>query len=195
MPNWVDNSVFITGTEEQIADIKEFLGKKHFMSGDDEIPFNFANLISIPEDKLEEYHVAHGFADGKQIGDTEFNWYNWNNRCWGTKWNACDGHEETYPNEIMYYFNTAWSVPEGIVQALANKLRGTGMTFTWNAEEEQGWGVEYDFDGNELHIVAEWDIPVSHADHKARGKDCRCEWSGDPEYRFFDCPEAGKQDA
>lgn len=189
MPNWVANSVVIKGTEIQIWDIKLFLAKNHFMTGE-EIEFNFANLVSIPEDKLEEYTGVRGFVEGVAIGDTEYNWYNWNVNNWGTKWNALDVDVEAYPDEICYRFNTPWSLPEGVILALADKCRGTGMTFEWFGEEEQGWGCEYYFDGNELHIVSEWDIPNCHADYVARGKDClSCEYFAEyGEGRFDDCP-------
>jgi len=187
MPNWVYNHVTITGTEEAIANVKEFLGKKNFMTGDEEIQFNFANLVSIPEDKLEEYNTIHGFQDGEQVGHTEFNWYEWNCANWGCKWNASDITENTFPDSIEYWFTTPWSVPEPVIDALAKYAKGKRIAFEWYAEEEQGWGVEYEFNGHNLILVNDWDIPNSHGDYKALGRDCVCEF--DDELRYDDCPK------
>jgi hypothetical protein len=51
-------------------------------------------------------------------------WYDWNTKHWGTKWNACEGEivfNITHDGETLmeFTFDTAWSVPEPIWRKLA----------------------------------------------------------------------------
>lgn len=190
MPNHVFNSVAIQGTSEQLKMVQEFLATPTFMNQpDEELIFNFAKLISIPKDKVEEYHTTHGFSEGKATGETEFNWYNWNNRCWGTKWNAYDVETDLQDGLLQYRFCTAWSYPEPIIHALADYAQQGGITFEWYAEEEQGWGAEFVFNGTELELVREWDIPESHAEYVALDREC---WACDSEMPYPDCPKVSE---
>lgn len=58
-------------------------------------------------------------------------WYYWSLDKWGTKWNAYNCEIDEAGEDIIF-FNTAWSRPDGIFEALV-KL---GFTFTtdWNDE-------------------------------------------------------------
>ena len=47
--------------------------------------------------------------------------------------------------------------------------------------------AELEYVAGEESVIDEWDIPNSHADHKARDKECACEY-GDIEYAYSDCP-------
>jgi hypothetical protein len=96
MPNWVFNHLNIEGSEEDIAKLKAQVGAMITTKYEDkeevnrETIFSFLNILPPPADKLDEYYGTHGFADGEKKGDTEYNWYNFNNREWGTKWDAGD---------------------------------------------------------------------------------------------------------
>ena len=188
MPNHVFNSVTIKGTAEQLKDVETFLARKSFMNESDDVPeFNFANLVSIPRDKVDEYNDVHGFVEGVSVGNTEYNWYNWNVNNWGTKWNAYEVSGELVDDtHFQYEFSTAWSIPEPVINAFADYARQGGITFEWYAEEEQGWGAQFAFDGEELELVKEWDIPETHAEYLALGRDC---WACESEEPFDDCPK------
>jgi hypothetical protein len=190
MPNHVYNSVTIEGSPEQVKDVQKFLATPTFMNeSGEELIFNFAKLISIPKDKVGEYHTVHGFVKGEESGHTEYNWYEWNVKNWGTKWNAYEVSSEIDGGSISYHFNTAWSIPEPIIHALADYARQGGITFDWHAEEEQGWGAEFAFDGKELTLVREWDIPETHAEYVALEQDC---WGCESDEPFDDCPKEGE---
>ena len=100
MPNWVFNHLTIDGSKEDIAKVKAQVGAvvKTKYKGVDEVDelvdrepiFSFMNILPPPEDKLDEYHAVHGYTGGEKTGDTEYNWYNFNVREWGTKWDARD---------------------------------------------------------------------------------------------------------
>ena len=125
----------------------------------------------------------------------KYNWYDWNCTHWGTKWNACD---ENYSDlqvlsngqaMLGMHFETAWSPPTGIIQTLHELCVDQGLHLSWHWEEEQGFGEEYETDGENLVTVDEWDIPSSHAEHEARDKTCLCDYEEDPQYWYDDCPK------
>jgi hypothetical protein len=201
MPNWVYNHLTIDGSKEEIAKVKAQVGAtvKTKYKGADEVDefvdrepiFSFMNILPPPEDKLDEYHAVHGYADGKKSGDTEYNWYNFNVREWGTKWDARDvdllEDDETY---LHYKFDTAWSPPTEVIAKLAEQ--NPNLKITLEYREEQGWGGEIAFNGSTAEVVKEWDVPETHAEEIAVNNDyCwRCEnFDGDYSDLYEDCPE------
>jgi len=201
MPNWVYNHLTIDGSKEDIAKVKAQVGAtvKTKYKGADEVDemldrepiFSFMNILPPPEDKLDEYHAVHGYADGKKSGDTEYNWYNFNVREWGTKWDARDvdllEDDETY---LHYKFDTAWSPPTEVIAKLAQQNPNLNITLEYR--EEQGWGGEVNFNGSTTEVVKEWDIPDSHAEEiEVNNEYCwRCEnFDGDYSDLYEDCPD------
>jgi hypothetical protein len=201
MPNWVYNHLTIDGSKEDIAKVKAQVGatvKTKYKSADEvdeevdrEPIFSFMNILPPPEDKLDEYHAVHGYANGEKTGDTEYNWYNFNVREWGTKWDARDvdllEDDETY---LHYKFDTAWSPPTEVIAKLAEQNPNLNITLEYR--EEQGWGGEVNFNGSTTEVVKEWDIPDSHAEEiEVNNEYCwRCEnFDGDFSDLYEDCPE------
>jgi hypothetical protein len=136
-----------------------------------------------------EYFGTHGWKDGEQTGNTTNNWYEFNNREWGTKWDACSVEEDELKEGDTWFglkFDTAWGVPEPVFRAMVEAH--PTLTFSIHCEEEQGWGVEYEGVDGELIVLDQWDIPESHADYDKRGNECQCAWN-DEEYWFDDCPQ------
>jgi hypothetical protein len=201
MPNWVYNYLTVEGSKEDIAKLKAQVGatvKTKYKSADeinevvDRKPiFSFMNILPPPEDKLEEYHAVHGYSNGEKTGDTEYNWYNFNVREWGTKWDARDVElledDETY---LHYKFDTAWSPPTEVITKLAEQNPNLNITLEYR--EEQGWGGEIAFNGSSVEVVKEWDVPETHAEEIEVNNDyCwRCEnFDGDFSDLYQDCPE------
>jgi hypothetical protein len=165
MPNWVYNSMMIGGDE---AKLTELLTKWETPPKDDEREeFSFQNIIPRPEDQ----------------GD---NWYDWNCSNWGTKWDACE--PETYwdNDSLEIKFSTAWSQPEPIFVAIGDICKANGLSLTIYFEEEQGWGGAWKLEEDGTWDMTEWDIPESHAEYEALGRECVCGWD---EFRFDDCPK------
>lgn len=80
------------------------------------------------------------------------NWYDWALHNWGTKW-GCYGNEYA---DGMYDFSTAWSPLDiEILDMLAKDI----PNFTYQWEEEQGYGQEIEYIDGESHLLLEWDIP------------------------------------
>lgn len=65
-------------------------------------------------------------------------WYEWAIENWGTKWNA---YEVSRKSERVVVFQTAWSMPGKIIQALSDKFQpGEPMRIRW-ADEDFGYNV------------------------------------------------------
>jgi hypothetical protein len=175
--------------------------------------FAFWNIVK-PTD-LEAYYERDTFKgnknikvdeNGKMDNDSfmaEFvrsmredqDWYHWNCRNWGTKWDVAVDNKSDYSDtrmtlnddgSVMYHFQTAWS-PVGEVLIKLSEQYPT-LEFDYEYEEEQGWGGRCTFEGGEDIACEQWDIPESHSDHKALDRECQCEYDDTPEYWYQDCP-------
>jgi hypothetical protein len=219
MPNWVFNGLTVSGDsatiDEMIAQLNKPITTYHdkFVKDVGMVKseqtysnpvFSFMNVVAptdldayygdekkIDSDNLME-SVMIGFATGND-------WYNWNVRNWGTKWDIAVRDDEQYADTAMernddgsvhYRFNTAWSPVFEVVHALSKMY--PSLEFGYSYEEEQGWGGEAEFAGGEMISSSEYDIPDSHADHISRDCcECNCEVEPDyPEYWYKDCPKA-----
>jgi hypothetical protein len=200
MPNWVYNYVVITGkTEELQAFLTKATEPRPYENGlSEDRDFSFWNFVAPPEDKLGEYFGIHGWADGKQQGDTPTNWYNWNNENWGTKWDANDQYATELDElgdgtaRVSISYNTAWSIPEPVMRAMVGQH--PELHFKFSCEEEQGWGADFAGEDGELEETKSWDIPNSHADYVDRDNEdgCACGYSDDEDDWYKDCPRPDK---
>lgn len=77
---------------------------------------------------LRAYRACGGIMD----------WYDWNIKNWGTKWNAYD-FERISESEIK--FETAWSAPHPVIERL-DTLAGEKFRHEW-ADEDTGNNVGY----------------------------------------------------
>ena len=125
MPNWCENEVTITGdTEEQIKEFKEYVS-----AGEGE--FSFEAIVPMPENVKDTTHNHLGPNSGP-------NWYDWSIENWGTKWDADDVEVVDEDEEsITYSFDTAWSPPEPICEALRAKF--PDLNISWFYRER---GIE-----------------------------------------------------
>lgn len=64
-----------------------------------------------------------------------YTWYEWCCRHWGTKWNACEADWSL--DDGMLVFQTAWSAPFPVIEALAQKYPDLEFTHRW-ADEDIG---------------------------------------------------------
>lgn len=185
MPNHTYNTIIATGTPEAL---EAFTSKaKH-----EDREFSYWSFVTPPQEALDsgEYWETNGFVKGERKGDTPNNWYNFNRREWGTKWDTYDLYAERQSDtKWRASFSSAWSPPVPVFEAMVEQHPELEFEFYW--EEEQGWGGEAIGAGGHFSITKEWDIPNSHADHDALGKECdMCvTWYPDnPEEWYEDCP-------
>ena len=110
MPNWTTNEVTITA--ESKKDLKTFV--KQIRSKDN--PFDFDRIEPMPKNI---FRGNLGDKERKEHGKN--NWYDWACENWGTKWNSCSTMAKRLSEtEIFYQFDTAWSPPIPIWEALGN---------------------------------------------------------------------------
>jgi len=165
MPNWVFNGLTAQGPHDSINKMKSQLNSpftrthenwnfetKEYVTEDVVFSnpiFSFWNIIK-PTD-IEAYNSK---SDLEGINNPD-NWYPWNNRNWGTKWDVAipdnDNDRETYMEEtedeltasVYYNFNTAWDIPnEGLINLSSQYPE---ILFTLSYEEESGWGGEHEY--------------------------------------------------
>lgn len=203
MPNWVYNTLHCHGTEEELDALAAFFTRDievHTWNSEmgtsdlvtKTVPFTYQAMrdpFSAPYNvSHEEYHATNGYSNGVQTGNTPDNWYNWNNRNWGVKWDASVNEVVRNEGIISYYFDSPWGPPLSEM-LLDMSTHFPNISFTHNYEEEQGWGGEYEFQNGEVSEEREWDIPSCHAEYVELGQTCACEiWTDDSEMWYSDCP-------
>jgi hypothetical protein len=97
--------------------------------------------------KLEETGEQHRIFDfGVLISEPEWPegsdaWYSWRLNNWGTKWNAYDLNVIQEDEDFCHIkFETAWSAPEPIFDAMAEKYPGL---YGYVVSFDEGWCFEY----------------------------------------------------
>ena len=210
MPNWVFNNLTIEGSELDILRLKKQVGQKYTREFAQETAdgkkyevvtysnpiFSFWNIIK-PEN-MDAYlnEESTGVPDNPEDPDAWFksnNWYDWNIRNWGTKWDVAVTDDEEYPETkiledekdiVIYKFDTAWAPPIPVIKKLSKQH--PNLKFTLGFEEETSWGGEMDFTNGE--VVREYDYAFR----------CECgeEWKEEPELDDEgQCPECIRQAA
>ena len=195
MPNWVFNYVTIEGSKEDIKRVKEQLNApfssqkrdwqtEEITTTDYNNPvFSFWNIIRPTEDKWAEYYEPHGWMGGKATGQSMWNWYNFNTREWGTKWDVALEDGEDAENrlifesdtKLMYYFDTAWSPPISGLNHLSKQYPNLNISNEW--EEEQGFGATSVHKNGQDTEVDGYDWKCSH---------CEYHYCGDPSKLIYD---------
>ena len=148
MPNWCDNTLIVTGSNDRVKQFYDQNIKKR----DNDTIFDFNSLYPCPN---------------------EDDWYNWRIANWGTKWEGDVYHTEITDNKIVVGFNSAWSPPEGWVMYVAQIHypdlyfhlsyieTGEGFCGVFEGNKEEGFysndtePIETDEEGNEVQFSAE----------------------------------------
>lgn len=102
-----------------------------------------ARVISDVRKDVEVHDAEYSdmlYAKGKQyMYNYEhygcYTWYEWCCQNWGTKWNACE--DGWVLDNGMLVFQTAWSAPFPVIEALAQKYPDLEFTHRW-ADEDIG---------------------------------------------------------
>lgn len=96
MPNWCSNSIIIKDlTIEQVADLERYIAEN--------------------DGRFFQYFRPRPKKD-------DDDWYDWNLKNWGTKWDACDTHiSETHKDKIVIMFESAWAPPTELYYYIHDK--------------------------------------------------------------------------
>ena len=214
MPNWCFNTVTIQDhSAETIDSIKNLLNrpfskdaenwnmesqKMEFKTYNYSNPvFSFWNIIA-PTD-LETYQLQKDPNENPDILFSGDNWYNWNVRNWGTKWDVAVWDNDEYPDTellehvsndqdqwIVYRMNTAWSPPVPALEKLSALYPSAVITLEY--EEETGWGGELEFVNGKITAESTYDNKCRDCDEintldycdDGCGEICSsCNWMGE----------------
>ena len=224
MPNWVFNTLTIQGPKEQVDSIKDRLNapyKKTFENWNIESQkmefkeyefsnpvFAFHNIYNHIQDNVSDeiYHKQSNntLPIEQAVMFQGNNWYDWNCRNWGTKWDVAVSNDSEYPDTVLhehksegedqwlvYGFNTAWSPPVPAMEKLSALVPNCVVTL--NFEEETGWGGEYEFVNGEMSAQSDYDNKCRDCDEENTMEYCdndcgeicsACNWMGEAD---LDC--------
>jgi hypothetical protein len=176
MPNWVFNGLTVEGSPAEINRLVEQMNKPFKQLHDSwnmesqsmqkkqttypNPVFAFYNIYNYINDGVTEYEYLQqpprDIPFEEQMLFKTNDWYSWNVRNWGTKWDVGVSSDDEYPetymegpaengeNLVVYYnFNTAWSPPFPAIAKLSSQY--PSLLFTLSYEEETGWGGECEF--------------------------------------------------
>lgn len=147
------------------------------------------------------------YEDGKQyIFNREnygcYTWYDWCRRNWGTKWNACE--PIWCLEEGILYFQTAWSAPFPVIEALAQKYPDLEFTHRWADEDignncgemwySEGVGSDIDIGDERTFAMRVWgytedDFDDDDAEYETSYDDVIVDNDSDPEITEVEPPE------
>jgi len=209
MPNWVFNGLTIEGNPELVNDLVKQMNKPFVMlhdswnatSGKMEVTqttypnpvFAFYNIYNHRQAGISDKDYLAQPPRGLPIEEAmEFktnDWYSFNVREWGTKWDVAVSDNEKYAdtyiegptpngeNLVVYYnMHTAWSPPMPAISKLSAQY--PSLLFTLSYEEETGWGGECEFLRGEM---------ISNSEYQNKCRDCDSEDTLD--YCENDCGE------
>jgi hypothetical protein len=184
MPNWVFSTLTIEGDQLNIARVKKQVGQPFTRKYADyksiegelklievEATFNNPVFAFWNITKPEDMHAyLHDEGTGVPIDATDEkawfqsnNWYDWNIRNWGTKWDVANTDDETYPEtelmtdeetRLQYSFNTAWAPAIPAMEKLSKQY--PSLKITLDFEEETGWGGEVEFTDGQETVLSEY---------------------------------------
>ena len=118
MPNWCDNTLTVSGKEE---DVNAFVEKAKGYGWQPENQGNEEKLMSLdcnqfvpmPKEVIENGYNGKGNLEGVMSG------YDWETITWGTKWGACNCDVSYMSDTNVYYsFQTAWRPCDKVIYAM-----------------------------------------------------------------------------
>lgn len=123
MPNWCDNTVYITHDDPKKIQVLVDAWKANKFFG-----------TIYPEPDYTKVEVRPTFPQIKGNNDPvnpESAWWDWRVQNWGTKWEITtdEAYIDIHENEIRVGFSTAWSPPTGIYDRLVNDGYGVNALY------------------------------------------------------------------
>ena len=133
MPNWCDNTVTITGTQEKIAEIRSAVSRylDECYGESDTITGKGFLTYCLPEPDYTKVPVKEAYPKEGETNEAAIrtdSWWDWRVQNWGTKWEVeaqmigaslPNGDED--PQLIRLIFNSAWSPPLEAYTALSKQ--------------------------------------------------------------------------
>lgn len=140
---------------------------------------------------------AEAIAEKVQFEHTYgMDWYNWNVREWGTKWEIDNAAiKRVSPTEVIYYIQTAWSPPEVAITKLAIQYPEIAITAR-SHDEGDCFACEIHWAGGIMTF--DMDLPINHYLFEELYGSCWvCEagnWSDDEAREHYACPKSASSE-
>ena len=123
MPNWCDNTVYITHDDpKKIQTLVDAWKENKF----------FGTIYPEPDyTKVKVKPTFPSIKGNDDPVDPESAWWDWRVQNWGTKWEITtdEAYIDTSKNEIRVSFATAWSPPTGIFDKLVDDGYGVNALY------------------------------------------------------------------
>ncbi len=195
MPNWCFNGLTVEGNPESVKKMMAQLNKPFKQLQDSwniETQQMQKKNVLYPEPVFAFHNIYNymdaGISEDVYMSQPDYSlpiqeamkcltndWYNFNTREWGTKWDVAVHADETYPdtnmedtvngeNHVVHYnFQTAWSPPLPAISKLSAQY--PNLLFTLSYEEETGWGGETEFLNGKQISISEYGWMCRECEH------------------------------
>jgi hypothetical protein len=182
MPNWCSNTIYISGDQETLNNLKEFVGRPIKREGEDEIlepVFSLYNITAPTKDS--EPRIGEAF---RSQGDDD--WYHNQINSWGTKWDV-SGDASLTEGEgwLSYYFCSAWSPPDIAIGRLAEVFPTLSIEHSYDESGMGFWGIMTYKNGE---LFEEENGELDHACWEKMGQECPCVEDPEECSYYSDCP-------
>lgn len=184
MPNHITNRLKITGPKELVKKIvDECAGDKDQLIwgyGGEKVPnpFDFDKVVPMTDDVKKSMedpsYYPPGYLENWKSDNPMFTrpmeyWYEWCCDNWGTKWNSYEPSvdEDGSDGKWIVWFDTAWSAPTPVIDALAMKYPGIRIDHRW-ADEDIGYNC-----GIRRYRTFMGKVQVNYTDMKGHKRWCR----------------------
>lgn len=190
MPNWCDNTINISGPNEVIKKLVEFVGRPLTKTYEDKTERIEEPIFSLENIKPSTHDLGEAPLFPSSGPD---DWYHNNINSWGTKWDVMgEGVGFHVEDGAVYYgFSSAWSPVSPVIRRLAEIFPEVEIEYKYYETGCDFWGIEIYKNGE---LKSEDGGSLDHSAWEALGVDCyQCEQYGeDPEeygeYLYEDCP-------
>lgn len=190
MPNWCDNTVSITGPDDVIKRLDEFVGRP-LTEGDEQMKEPIFSLANI---KPSTNDIDPKYALFPSAGPED--WWNNNVNSWGTKWDVFGEGVGRHMDEgkVSYSFSSAWSPPTPVIERLAEIFPEVRIEFKYMETGCDFWGVEI-YENGEL--LSEEGGSINHKAYEIMEYEqcwaCQSYYENDEDEEYFeylhnDCP-------
>ncbi|CAB4128773.1 hypothetical protein UFOVP225_75 [uncultured Caudovirales phage] len=144
-------------TEQRIADRNNPIEEESKLTQEAVIDKIKEAVEKMPPMDSEEFQTGlAGIMAEMAVG---MDWYNWNVRNWGTKWEISEAHVIRTDRELTYEFESAWSPPAEAINNLAKQY--PALTFVIKSLDENScFACEIGWTSGEQSY--DYDLPITH---------------------------------
>jgi hypothetical protein len=125
MPNWCDNTVYITHDDPKKIQVLVDAWKENKFFGTIHPEPDYTKV------KVKPTFNSRASTPSPEFVSPESAWWDWRVQNWGTKWEITtdEAYIDTSENEIRVSFATAWSPPTGIFDKLVDQGYGVNALY------------------------------------------------------------------